>query len=105
MITTTPSALRAFDARCRGDVALIEGMKRHVTQELGRLDGASPAACGFRAGWETDFRPALDKLGVALTELGRAASRMADTYEATAPPPAPHERQEKEGQERQEAGT
>jgi hypothetical protein len=33
-------------------------------------------------GWETDFRPALDKLGLALQELGSAANRMAANYEA-----------------------
>ena len=87
MISTTPSELRAFDVRCRGDVAVIERVKQHVAQALGRLDGDSPAARGFRAGWESDFRPALDKLGIALEELGQAASRMADTYEAAASPP------------------
>jgi hypothetical protein len=86
LISTTPSELRAFDARCRGDVALIEGMKKHVTQALGRLDGDSPAIQGLRTGWESDFRPALDKLGLALVDLGRAAARLADTYESAASP-------------------
>jgi uncharacterized protein YukE len=82
VIRVTPSELRAFDARCRGDAATIEQVKRHVAQVIGGLDWESAAAQRFRRGWETDFRPALDKLGLALMELGTAASRMADTCEA-----------------------
>jgi uncharacterized protein YukE len=82
LIRVTPSQLRAFDARCRGDAAAIEQVKEHVAQVIGGLDWDSPAAHRFRLGWETDFRPALDKLGLALKELGTAASRMADTCEA-----------------------
>lgn len=94
---STPSELRAFDARCRGDVAAIEQVKQHVAQTLGRMDGDSPAARGFRTGWEIHFRPALDKLGLALEGLGRAASRVADIYEAAASPPPACEDQRAEG--------
>jgi uncharacterized protein YukE len=82
LIRVTPSELRAFDARCRGDAATIEQVTRHVAKALEGLDWDSPAAHRFRLGWETDFRPALDKLGLALRELGSAASRMAENYEA-----------------------
>jgi WXG100 family type VII secretion target len=82
LIRVTPSELRAFDTRCRGDAATIEQVKQHVAQALASLDWNSPAAQRFRTGWDTDFRPALDKLGLALQELGSAANRMAENYEA-----------------------
>jgi hypothetical protein len=82
LIRVTPSELRAFDARCRGDAATIELVKQHVANAIGSLDWNSPAARRFRLGWDTDFRPALDNLGLALRELGMAASRMADNCEA-----------------------
>jgi WXG100 family type VII secretion target len=83
LIRVTPAELRSLSSRCRGEAGRIDQVRHGVGQAIAGADWTSPAAQRFRANWDTDFRPALDKLSVALNELGTSAARMADNYEAT----------------------
>ncbi|GAC1364620.1 MAG: hypothetical protein NVSMB32_07310 [Actinomycetota bacterium] len=83
LIRVTPGELRSLSSRCRGEAGHIDQVRQTVTQAIAGTDWASPAAQRFRDNWNADFRPALDKLSSALGELGTAAARMADNYDAT----------------------
>lgn len=83
LIRVTPSELRSLTARCRGEAGQIDQVRQSVTSAIAGTDWNSPAAVRFQASWNADFRPALVKLSAALTDLGTAASRMADNYDAT----------------------
>lgn len=83
LIRVTPAELRALNSKCRTESGRIDEVKQQVTQAVTSTDWDSPAAQKFRSNWNADFRPALDKLSQALQELGMAASRMADNYDAT----------------------
>jgi WXG100 family type VII secretion target len=83
LIRVTPAELRSLSSRCRGESGRIDQVRQSVGQAIAGADWDSPAAHRFRDNWNADFRPALDKLSAALSELGALANRMADNYDAT----------------------
>lgn len=83
LIRVTPADLRTLNSRCQGQSSQIDQVRQTVTSAIAGTDWNSPAATRFQDNWNTEFKPALVKLSTALTELGTAASRMADNYEAT----------------------
>ena len=83
LIRVTPSELRSLSGRCRAEAGQIDQVRQTVSSAIAGTDWNSPAALRFQNSWNADFRPALTKLSAALSELGTAASRMADNYDAT----------------------
>jgi WXG100 family type VII secretion target len=82
-VKVTPEQLTSLSSTLKTEASQVASVKSKIASSISSTDWDSPAANRFKADWNGKYVKALTELERALTELGVAASTMAQNYIAT----------------------
>ncbi len=81
-VGATPEELTALKGVFDTQSQVVDNLQSTITSRLSATDWQGPARERFDATWSTEFKPALQRLQVALQDLGREAHQTGERIRA-----------------------